>query len=174
MELSELNQPILLVVDVQVGAFDGRKTNPIEDSEFFLSNLVNILAIFRERKLPIVYIQDCGKIGGAFEKGKPQWEIHPKICPLPEELVVFKEDSDAFSNNALIEYLSECLTEEIIICGLHSEGCVKATGLSAKSRGFRTIIAKGIHARNPTSFNSIEQINEEFLRLGLEVESILG
>lgn len=134
----------LLIIDVQKGAFSGNKMPPLLNGEKVLENIKKLIIQHRKRSLPIIYIQDCGKIGGAFEKGTNDWKIHPRITPQLNELVILKEGPCAFIDTTLKYYLEKNSIKNLLIVGLHSEHCYKNSVLSALELGHHvTVVCDG-------------------------------
>lgn len=158
------------MVDIQVGGFDGQKIAPLSFADKFLRNVQTLQATFRANKLPVIFIQDCGDIGGAFEKGTPQWEIHPEVAPLPSEKVVQKNSPNAFHETELKDYLDQVGAKTIVVCGLHSEHCFTNTSLSAIELGLEVIVvsdARSTSRKNPNEAQKvIDQQNEILQKRG--------
>jgi nicotinamidase-related amidase len=140
-----MDKKALLIIDVQVGAFDGIKIPPVDNAQQLLSNIRKLLNAGRETSTPIIFIQDCGKKDGAFEKGTEHWQIHPDISPSESEEIIQKTQSDAFMDTNLQNILARIEADTIIICGLHSESCVTSTCVSALERKFKVILVKDGH-----------------------------
>mgnify|MGYP000902544046 CR=1 FL=1 len=57
-----------------------------------------------------------------------------------------KEHGDAFDGTGLAALLRERGVEEILVCGLVSHGCVRATCLGGLAAGFRVTLLKDGHS----------------------------
>ena len=141
-----MDNTALVIVDIQVGAFDGIKISPVKNGNQFIKNVVDLIKFSRDRNIPVIYIQDCGKVGGAFEKDTEHWQIHPEISPQKGDLVIPKTTSNAFFETSLDESLRHLGVRSLVMCGLHSEGCFNTTCKEALKMGFEVIVTTDGHA----------------------------
>ena len=74
-------------------------------------------------------------------RGQPAYEIHPRVAPLPGELVFDKNTSSAFHTTPIDLYLRNMKIETVVLTGVASDQCVLATAIDAADRGFHVIIA---------------------------------
>ena len=148
----------LLVIDVQTGAFDGQRYEPIADADRLLSTTQGLIAAARAAGLPVIHVQHSEGAGELFEEGSAQWHIHPSVAPVPGELVVRKRESSAFSGTALEAELRERGITTLAVCGLQSEHCVTNTTLAALERGFSVLLAHDGHSTWPSATQTAQQI----------------
>lgn len=87
--------------------------------------------------------------------GTPGADIHPALDVPPSAVIFHKgEYAAAYSgfegfnpaHDTLEEYLKANGVDEVDICGIATDYCVKATALDAKRLGFRTYILKSMMA----------------------------
>ena len=71
-----------------------------------------------------------------------------RIAPHPHARVFAKASSSAFSNAELEPFLRANAVTSICAMGVFAEGCVRATALDAKSRGFGVVVAENAIATN--------------------------
>lgn len=165
----------LIIIDVQIGAFDGKKITPLENPDELLECIQKLLNLSREKKLSIFFIQDCGTIGGAFEKGSEHWPIHPRIQPLKHEKLILKTTGNAFDKTDLEQQLNQLNIETLIITGLHSEKCVTETTLEAIKKQFKVIIPEDGHStisiENKDFRDKITEQNQFFKKQGAMIVS---
>ncbi|HEX3045429.1 MAG TPA: isochorismatase family protein, partial [Bacillota bacterium] len=83
-----------LIIDVQTAMFHSKLA--LYESETLIDNIAGLLEKARASQIPVVFIQHVGPDDGPFGKGKPGWEIHSRIKPLENELVVSKQTPDSF------------------------------------------------------------------------------
>ena len=141
------NEYALLVIDMQLVAFDGKITPPYPDGLQLLDNIYDLIAICRRDKIPIVYIQSCNPVPGQpYSKEAHGWQIHERIAPLPEDRVVFKENSSSFDGTDLHQVLSDLETERLIMCGGFSEFCVASSVKDALALGYHVYLAADGHS----------------------------
>ncbi|MFK8139320.1 MAG: isochorismatase family protein [Bdellovibrionales bacterium] len=152
-----MSKPVLIVIDVQLGAFDGEKMAPLSDAQIFLENVEILQIYFREQGYPVIFIQDSGCPGGAFESGTSHWEIHPKVAPSSTEKVFHKQSSSGFEGTNINNYLKGLGVENLVLCGLHSEHCFTNTAISALGHDYNVIIASDAHS---TKINQNQNQNQ--------------
>lgn len=129
----------LLVVDMQ-RVYMEKKVYRRED---MLAAVGQALAEFRETGDPIVFVRHCGALS---PRGTPGWEVHPALDRRTGDLSVEKEHGDAFDGTGLASLLREADVGEVLVCGLVSHGCVRATCLGGLSAGFRVTLLKDGHS----------------------------
>jgi maleamate amidohydrolase len=78
------------------------------------------------------------KIGAlkCFVKGNPLGDFTPELSPLPGDWVVTKHYPSAFFGTALASQLVASGIDTLIITGLSTSGCVRATAVDALCLGF--------------------------------------
>tara|TARA_A100001037_G_C15127857_1_gene627184 strand:+ start:153 stop:770 length:618 start_codon:yes stop_codon:yes gene_type:complete len=74
------------------------------------------------------------------EEAKPYMEILPDIAPMKNEIVLEKSRSSAFFKTMLDTYLSSMKIDTLIITGMMTSGCIRATVTDAFSNDFNIIL----------------------------------
>ncbi len=69
-------------------------------------------------------------------------KLHPRLDRLPTEKLVEKHHPSAFFETDIADHLRERDVDTVIVSGLTTSGCVRATVVDACSLGFRTIVAE--------------------------------
>jgi nicotinamidase-related amidase len=87
---------------------------------------------------------------GAAISGTSGAAIDGRIAPHPKTRVFAKSSPSAFSNAELEPFLRENAVNTVCVMGVFAEGCVRATALDAKSRGFRVVVSENAIATNST------------------------
>lgn len=85
------------------------------------------------RKIPLLRI---------FEKGSPLGAFPPQLAPLPTELVVTKQYASAFFGTSLASTLTAQGVDTLLITGVSTSGCVRATATDACQHGFVPVVVK--------------------------------
>lgn len=85
---------------------------------------------------------------GAAVAGSSGAELDPRIRAASGIRVFSKERSDAFTNLSLEPYLRAEGVEKLWILGVFAEGCIRATALSARQRGFEVEVPQAEIATN--------------------------
>ncbi len=167
----------LLVIDMQQVAFDGKITPPFPNASQLLDKITNLIEICRGEKIPIIYIQTCNPIPGEpYSKEAHGWEIHERIAPQDEDVVVFKENSSSFDGSDLHKVLSDLAVESLIMCGGWSEFCVASSVKDALSHSYQVCLAADGHSTvsddEEKSRVIIARQNAVFAELGASVVEI--
>ncbi len=91
-----------------------------------------------------------------FETGNPLGDFTPELAPLPGDTVVTKYYPSAFFGTGLAERWRAAGIDTVIITGLSTSGCVRASAVDAVCHGFVPLIVTdavgdrdpGVHAAN--------------------------
>ena len=132
----------LLVIDVQQGLFE--KSTPIYQAETFLENLNTLIERARQQDVPVIFIQHSNE--KFLIKGSDAWQLHPKIQPLANEIIIHKLHGDAFIKTSLEDELQERDVGVVFITGLVTHGCVRATSLGALQHGYKVMLVRDAHS----------------------------
>ncbi|HSR51707.1 MAG TPA: cysteine hydrolase family protein [Acidobacteriota bacterium] len=134
----------LLVVDVQTGLFSPSSPK-LKNATGLLGRITELIGRARQRGTPVIYTQFGGPSGTPLELDSPAAAIHPSVAPREDELVIHKDDSDAFLRTDLAERLKELGVETLIVCGLQSEFCVDSTCRTAYALGYQVVLVEDGH-----------------------------
>ena len=151
------NQIALLVIDVQIGIFTipGFK---IYEPEAFVSRVSRLVDRARELCIPVIFVQHHGAAGSPIESGTPGCEIHSAITPQDEEIVIRKDQCDAFLNTELSGILRSLDVATLVVCGMQSEYCVDTTCRSAFGLGYKVYLVEDAHTTGDSGALTGEQI----------------
>jgi nicotinamidase-related amidase len=165
----------LLIVDVQVGAFNGFKIPPVKNADRLIKNIRTLIQVYRENNLPIVYIQDCGKVGGAFEQRTEHWQIHSAVSPNENDTVIQKKTANAFFETNLEEIINRLQVDTLIMSGLHSENCFSVTCSKALELGCQIVVVGDGHSTSKEQYSEvIERQNALLARSGASIKLVDG
>ena len=87
---------------------------------------------------------------GAAVAGTPGSELDPRLCNSSQVKVISKSSPSAFTNPELESYLQARGVTEIYVMGVFAEGCVRATVLEARRRGYKVKVVTDAIATNAT------------------------
>ena len=148
------NYPALLVVDLIEGfvAQDGPFYTP--GIEATCQNVRILMDEFREHNLPIVHTtveyQENGLDGGIFVEKIPtlrqlvqgsRWtNFPPQVAPDSRGIIVSKRYASAFFGTHLAASLTAQRVDSLVIVGVSTSGCVRASAVDALQYGYRTIV----------------------------------
>ncbi len=135
----------LLVIDMQLVAFDGKITPPIVKGSQLLAKVSNLIDICRAEGIPIVFLQTCALSGQPYAQNAHGWEIHATVSPKLDDRIVYKVNSSGFDDTNLRDVLVEIGANAVITCGIWSEFCITATSESALELGFKVCVAADAH-----------------------------
>lgn len=125
----------LVIIDVQNDYFPQGKCELFQ-SEQALKVTKRLLEHFRERKLPIFYVQHISPEGAAFflpnTKGV---QLHKEIEPLGSEYIIVKHTPNGFHETTLQEKLTSLSIKNLVMCGMMTHMCVDTTVRAAKDLG---------------------------------------
>lgn len=74
--------------------------------------------------------------------GSELGEIMPEVAPRPDELVLVKQYASAFFGTSLSATLAAARVDTLVICGVSTSGCVRATAVDAISHGYLPIVVR--------------------------------
>jgi nicotinamidase-related amidase len=107
--------------------------------------LEGLLARAREAGARVVHVQNDGPAGYPDEPGTPGWEL--AVAPAAGETVLHKDVSDALAANPhLADELRAAGVAGVVVAGMQSDFCVRATCRAALQAGFHVTLASGAHA----------------------------
>jgi maleamate amidohydrolase len=170
-------RPAILVVDVSYD-FAGDRPEPIEESIKIWGNscgqeawdaievIARLLEVARDRELPVIYTKGTHR-ADKWDLGSWAWknsrlmetpatreenvaghEIVRKVAPHPRDLVIDKQKASAFYGTALASYLTLLGCDSLIVAGVATSGCVRATVVDAHSNNYRcAVVGEGCFDR---------------------------
>lgn len=148
-------RPALLIVDFAMAYL--QESSPlyagVEDT---LASCERVLAAARAAEIPVIFtrveFQPGGADGGVFyrkvaalkcfDRGSPLAELAPSLEVKPEDVVVTKQYPSAFFGTSLASTLTSLGIDTVIVTGLSTSGCVRATALDACSHGYVTVVVR--------------------------------
>ena len=156
-------RPALILIDFCEGYFDP-SCDIYAGVEDVLVSALRIRAVARTAGVPIVLTnvvyQADGRDGGRFFekavplrnfiKGNPMGAWPKGLEPGEDEVVISKQYPSAFFGTSLASTLTALGVDSVLLTGLTTSGCVRATCVDAMSHGFRTaVIADACGDRHP-------------------------
>ena len=154
-------RPALIVVDMSLGFTDPSSPLGFECSETILVNK-KIIGFFRKKGFPIFYTTTIYREDSEayiFRKRLPdlnilvpdsEWiKIHPELLPLPSESIIEKKFASSFFETNLYQELVKEEVDSIIVTGLTTSGCVRATAIDGLQHNFSVIVVEdAVNDRN--------------------------
>jgi maleamate amidohydrolase len=77
-----------------------------------------------------------------FDKGNPMADFTAELAPLDGDRVITKTYPSAFFGTALADELKALRIDTVVIAGLSTSGCVRATALDALCHGFVPVVVE--------------------------------
>ena len=148
-------RPALLIVDFVVAYLD--PASPlyagVEDA---LASNERLLAAARKAGIPVLFTNVVYTPGGAdggvfyrkvpalrlFDKGSPLGAFPASLQPREGELVISKQYASSFFGTHLAATLTAQGIDTLLITGLSTSGCVRATALDACQHGFLPFVVR--------------------------------
>lgn len=166
--------PALLVIDCQNDFIKGASPYSCDMlDEKLIDRIQNAISFFREKDIPVVYTQHSIKPDKSnAEFGEPEdvraciigtkgWEIIEELKPQKDELIIQKDKYDAFYGTNLERVLQRARIDTIILCGVLTNNCVRATAEGAHYRNFKLyVISDCCGATSYISERSAQEIHD--------------
>ena len=147
------SRPAVLVVDVCRAYLD--LDSPLYAGvEEAVASAARLVAAARDADIPVVFTRVEYQPGGAdgglffrkvpalasFERGNPLAEFLDDPAPRAGDVVVTKQYASAFFATSLASTLAAMRVDTVVVCGLSTSGCVRASALDALQHGFVPIV----------------------------------
>ncbi len=147
----------LLVVDVQKALFE--RGTPIYRADHLLETINQLIEQARLSGAPVVFIQHSNKM---MRPESPAWELHPALAFQEGDLVVSKTHGNAFEKTDLDSELKARGVSAVVVTGLVTHGCVRATCLGGHALGYDVVLVADAHSSyNKDAASLIEKWNRD-------------
>ena len=158
MNISRLDKPALILIDIQKGFNDieywgGERNN--FDAE---KNASELLSLWRENNFPIFHIKHCSSnLNSILNENNIGNEFKDIVMPIDGEKIIKKNVNSAFIGTDLKEQLDNNKINKLVIVGLTTDHCVSTTTRMAGNFGYETYLIsdatatfnkKGIDGKN--------------------------
>lgn len=181
-------RPALILIDFVEAYFD--RSSPLYAGvDSALASALRLRDAARKAKVPVIYtnvVYHPGPFsnGGMFmkkvptlaimEKGKPMGQWPKGLVPAEDELVISKQYPSAFFGTSLSSTLTAHNIDTLILTGLSTSGCVRATCIDTVSYGFRPMVVKdAVGDRDPYPHESnLFDMNAKYADVVSEQETI--
>lgn len=122
-------------------------------------NIARLLSYFRSSNRTVIYTRNGKVTRGGREmtprlrkkerragfypyRGIPPFEIDPRLAPEPDEIVVDKLTSGAFTASWLDHALRNLGITDLVVTGILTDGCVLGTARAATELGYNVLICE--------------------------------
>jgi maleamate amidohydrolase len=157
------NKPALLVIDMADQWITGEGMFTSEHRTV-VESIVKLLKIFRDQNLPIYFTtmkfdHEANELGNVWAKKSPVTQkfgagaqLIPELERRPSELIVNKPRPSAFSGTHMTAHLVGQGVDTIVLTGVSTSGCIRATAESAVDLNFHVIVPEeAVGDRSPRS-----------------------
>ncbi len=142
---------------------------PKNSAEPFLENVNLLIRNARQAGAPVFFVQHANR--GTLTAGSQAWQLHPAIQPLAGETVIHKRHGDAFEETDLQAALGARGVRTLVVTGLVTHGCVKATCMGALERGYGVVlVADGHSSFSKQAADLIEKWNRKLGEMGAQLK----
>ena len=162
-------KPALIVIDL-INAFTDPESNLGSDVSDVLNQTERLLTAFRDQDLPryfttVAYKESYGDAGMFIEKVPAMRELEldtervavdDQVAPVDNERVILKKYASAFFGTDLETELTTHRVDTLVLTGVTTSGCIRATAVDSLQYGYRTIVpadAVGDRAEGPHKAN---------------------
>lgn len=171
-------RPAVLIIDVSYN-FCGEKSEPLLESIKKYRNscgtaawdaiavIRKLIDASREKAVPVFYSTNTRRPDG-FDAGGWRWKnareldnaeheiqgnrIVAEIAPEDRDVVIYKTKPSAFFGTPLLSFLIDLKVDSLIVCGVSTSGCVRASVIDAFSNNFRVqVVEDGCFDRTEVS-----------------------
>jgi maleamate amidohydrolase len=148
--------PALVVVDM-VRAYTEPQSELYAGAQMpaVVASICRMIAAARSAGIPVVYtgvkFQSPAE-GGIFFRKVPSLtvfmgdnelaEFVPELSPLPGETIIMKQYPSAFWGTLLAPMLRAADIDSVLICGVSTSGCIRATATDAMQNGFIPLVVR--------------------------------
>jgi nicotinamidase-related amidase len=132
----------LLVIDVQRALF--KQSTPIYQAEQLLNTICALVERAHLAGVPVFYIQHSNN--RLLPAGTDGCRLHPRLSPEARDTLVQKKHGSAFEDTDLGRQFEDRDVGTVVITGLVTNGCVRATCLDAHRLGYRVILVGDGHS----------------------------
>ena len=147
--------PALILIDFAHAYFD-KDCDLYAGVDEALASALRIRAVAREVGVPVILTEVSYQKGGvnggrffekakplkAFVKGESTAAFAEGLVPHDDELVVTKQYPSAFFGTSLASTLTAAGIDSVILTGLTTSGCVRASCVDSMSHGFTTSVVR--------------------------------
>lgn len=150
-------KPALMIIDMQKEYFTGSSKESMTTASEYINE---VLGYFREKKLPVVWVQDIDKESGVVPD-TVGFEIINLLKKETSEISIFKEYGNSFNKTECGNILKSEKIDVIVITGYCAEHCVLSTYIGAKDWDFIPVMLKnGTASGDKENLKFVEKIND--------------
>jgi nicotinamidase-related amidase len=145
----------LLLIDLQRNMLEPPEQVPVAHDLIVLVH--GLLERARAVGAAVVHVRNNGAAGESDFPGTPGWELFH--VPMEGEAIVDKFGMDAFEDTPLAELIPA--GSRVLVAGLASDYCVRATVLGARRLGYDARLIHGAHGTYDVGDKTAETVEKE-------------
>jgi nicotinamidase-related amidase len=134
---------VLLVIDMQVGLFEG--TPPRYDADGVVRRINAVAGAVRAKGGIVIFVHHDDPQGGILEPGTDGWKLLPTLVRTDRDPVVRKRACDSFYQSELPGILERHRVKRLIVAGCATDFCVDTTVRAAASRDYEVVVIADGH-----------------------------
>jgi nicotinamidase-related amidase len=131
------NQPVLLVVDVQVGVM-----NESWDAPRVVLNVARAVERARAQGVLVLWVQHADE---QLRRDSPEWQWVPELVRARDEPLIHKQFNSSFEQTTLEAELASLGATHIALAGAATNWCIRATAYGALDRGYDVTLIEDAH-----------------------------
>jgi nicotinamidase-related amidase len=174
----------LLIIDSQEAWRDEKSALFIGDLKSYIKATNELIARARKNEIPIIFSLHKFKKDGSdilkqekgflddFISGNPRAELIADLDKKPKDIILVKNRFSVFSNPDLDKFLRDKNIEEIIMGGLITNCCVRATAIDAYSQEYKITIIKDACASDSKETDKFTFRDLKSLLFGIKIVSL--
>jgi maleamate amidohydrolase len=148
------SSPALVVVDMCRGFIDPSSPLGFECNELIEAN-IRLVSKFREKNLPVIFTTTLYRDEfeasvfrsrlpdlNILKPGSEEISFLKTLSPNKDEKLIEKKFASAFFETSLANHLNQIQVDSVIVSGVTTSGCVRATALDSLQNNFLTIVAE--------------------------------
>lgn len=132
----------LIVIDVQKALFE--KKQPVFQANLLLTNINRLFRKAAAAGASIYVVQHAND--SFLQENSIGWQNHPALQIPPDSTSIFKRHPSCFKQTPLVELLASKGEKELVIAGMVTNGCVKASCLDGLERGYAITLVQDAHS----------------------------
>jgi len=158
----------LLVIDVQRALFT--RPNPIYKANQLIETINLMVVRSHLSGVKVIYVQHANQ--SFLKEGTEGWQFHPGLSRREEDSLIQKKQGNAFLDTPLQSELEVRGIQNLLITGLVTQGCIRATCLGGLELGYRVCLVEDGHSNyNQEAAAVIEKWQKELELAGVEITS---
>lgn len=146
-----------MIIDMQKEYFTGEAKESMTTASEYINEVVGY---FREKKLPIIWVQDIDRESGVIPDTEG-FEVIDLLQKESDEIIIHKEYGNSFNKTECGNFLRRENIDVIVITGFCAENCVLSTYRGALDWDFTPVLLKnGIASGDNENLRFVEKISD--------------